>query len=248
MRLGLGLSICDVRGSAASVYDPAVRNLSVWLRTAYGGAPWEGTASAGGSGGRDFTDATNPATVGATLNGRATADFQTNRRLSNGSSPTDVWGAGSYSCLVVFRARTAAAASGFVFADPGLLTPGGDATGGCVISFSDAGVRAAHYDGAWNTIAKAASVASWHATIVTFDGSAQKLWVDDFADSSEESQAKNAIAPLSPANVRVGCSYDQSVFLDGLVAEVMVEPGVAWDEAARLELLSYIQAYHRILT
>jgi hypothetical protein len=53
---------------------PSILGLSGWWRS-YTAVPWAGTASAGGSGGQNLSQVTNPPTVGAPLNGFNTAQF-----------------------------------------------------------------------------------------------------------------------------------------------------------------------------
>ncbi len=64
---------------------PVQRSLTAWLPASYSGTPWVGKQSAGGSLNRNWSEATNPATVHATpLNGFTVASFNgTNKWLSN---------------------------------------------------------------------------------------------------------------------------------------------------------------------
>lgn len=81
---GMGLW---ARGASTPVFDPATLALTGWWRASYSGSPWVGTASAGASGSRDLTEATNPPAVGAAVNGLTPADFDgTNDRLSNATA------------------------------------------------------------------------------------------------------------------------------------------------------------------
>lgn len=82
----------------SSVFDPATLVLTVWVRGAYAGSPWVGEASAGSSGSRNLTEATNPASVGAALNGFNTADFDgTNDVLTNGTAISTLLSASAWS-------------------------------------------------------------------------------------------------------------------------------------------------------
>src|SRR4051812_8033658 len=95
-------------------FNAATLNLQGWFRAPFAGSPWGPTASAGNSGtGGSQVQATTPATVGATVNGYATADFDgSSKFLTNDTfqvsgrfiSPV-AW---SIACLI--RPRTTAAA------------------------------------------------------------------------------------------------------------------------------------------
>lgn len=63
--------------------NPVNMALTGWWRGSFSASPWVGTASAGGSGTRNLTEATNPPAAGATLGGFASADFDgTNDQLN----------------------------------------------------------------------------------------------------------------------------------------------------------------------
>lgn len=75
MRLGLGLSLASTGGGGVAAVDPTTLSLEGFWRDYGGASPWTGTASAGGSGSRSLTEATNPPSAGTALNGHGVADF-----------------------------------------------------------------------------------------------------------------------------------------------------------------------------
>lgn len=85
MFLGLGLSLIAPQpaADAGPPFDPATLTSSgLWLPD-FGGSPWPGTSSAGDSGGRNLSEATNPPSVGTPVGGRTPAHFDgTNDKLS----------------------------------------------------------------------------------------------------------------------------------------------------------------------
>jgi hypothetical protein len=84
LSLGIGLGLTMVR-SSGETFDPATLALTSWWRASYTASPWVGAASAGISGTRDLTEATNPPTAGAAVNGRTPAAFDgTNDSLTAG--------------------------------------------------------------------------------------------------------------------------------------------------------------------
>jgi hypothetical protein len=65
------------------VFDPAGLVLQGYWRASYSASPWVGVASAGGSGGRNATEATNPPAAGSAVNTLVPADFDgSNDRLA----------------------------------------------------------------------------------------------------------------------------------------------------------------------
>jgi hypothetical protein len=78
--------------------------LTIWNKPAYGGSPWAGSASAGSSGSRSLSEATNPPAVGATLgtSGLAGADFDgTNDQLTNGTAISTLLSASAWSIWAI---------------------------------------------------------------------------------------------------------------------------------------------------
>src|SRR5262245_12826966 len=60
--------------AAVAGFDPTTLDFDLYVRASFSGAPWAGTASAGSSGGRDFTSAGADPSVGASQNGFSPAE------------------------------------------------------------------------------------------------------------------------------------------------------------------------------
>ena len=126
-----------VQGGAAAAFTPASLNLSSYVQAAYAGAPWPGRASAGISGGNPYVSVGADPTVGAAVNGFATASFDgTQSDLSgdtaahlftNGNGTTT----GSGSVGILFRSTAIPAQVGPNNLNGNLLSDLGDAEIAC---------------------------------------------------------------------------------------------------------------------
>src|SRR5690606_13622046 len=78
--------------------------LTGFWRGSFSGSPWVGTASAGSSGTRDLTEATNPPSTGAAQNGYVPADFDgTNDVLGNATAMSTLLTASGYYYWALFE-------------------------------------------------------------------------------------------------------------------------------------------------
>lgn len=143
--IGLGIGLYrGGRGSGAAPFDIASLSWSGLWTAPFGASPWEGTASAGASGGRDLTEATNPPSVGALQNGLAPAEFDgSNDRLMTGLAWSSLIAASSFFFDVVARPITTAPATSYD-ADPCII---GDTDGYCGVALTDEGFSVFVTDG-----------------------------------------------------------------------------------------------------
>lgn len=153
-------------------FDPATLSLTGWWRGSFASSPWAGTASAGGSGARDLTEATNPPAVGTAQNGYDPADYDGTNDLIGSASELSVFvNDTTGSCWVLFRADTAAVSAGATVRveDPGIISQDG---GGVVwaITYSTSGVCALIYDVVYQEIVIAAATGSYHLAQMKWDG------------------------------------------------------------------------------
>lgn len=222
------------RGAPGAVDYPGTLPLSGWWRD-YAGAPWLGSYSDAGSGGNHLTEATNPPTVGATLNGHTTANLDgTNDKLTGPAVANGSLLGASFSIWWLFKADAAVADPGaaFPYNAPGIDDTSGS---GLAIGFCAAGVRAGYFDGTnWNSVAQAASTGAWHLARIRSDGTKIELSVDSNAWTSVARAAP--LGSLS-ALLRIGTAYN-GTFFDGLIAEV----GTA-DSALTNEQFDAVKAY-----
>lgn len=243
MRLGLGLWIGDALNGSSGPLDPSSLVLTGWWRASYGGSPWAGTASAGASGSRSLSEATNPPAVGAALNGLTPADFDgDNDVLSSATAYTSYVSeaAGSMACL--FFARTAAEDAGVDqhFANPALIA---DADAFMSLAFCDEGVRFTSVDTeAYGGVVVPCATGGWHAAIARWNAEALELSVD-----GGEWETLPFVTSLvgSTGGLRVGANWDASVTLDGLVAESLTAQ-VRWSDAQSASVLAAMVARYGV--
>lgn len=239
MRLGLGISLSGTPGGAASSFDPATLALTGWWRASYAGSPWTGTASAGTSGSRNLTEATNPPAVGAAINGLTPADLDgANDRLLNATLMTTMVSASAGTLVALFNADAAAADGGATSAYTLPLLIGEDASGALYLAYSSSGVRFGGVSAApaHNSVAVAASPGSLHFAVATWNATTMSLSVDGGAFSSVAH-----VLTLGGGSVSVGKNYDGTAFFNGQLAEIMMGAftATAGDVA---NLKSYINA------
>ncbi len=205
-----------VGGGSAPVFDPATLTLEGWWRE-YSASPLAGIASAGGSGSRDLTEATNPPSVGALQNGRAPADFDgTNDLLGSATTFTTfaAAAAGSVWCLFYADSAAADAGAGLRLDNEGLVCESGGATA-FNLCFSDAGVTASLYDGGFKERVEACTTGAYHLAQVKWDSTNLKLRVDSGAWNSIAAGALSG----SAGGLVVGRNYDTK-FFDGRILDV----------------------------
>lgn len=105
MKNAIAISPCINSGvAAAPPFNPATLPLSGWWRSDFSASPWAGTASAGGSSGRDLTEATNPPTTGTAVNGRTPARFNgTTTLISIATSLATLLTTTAYTAIVLLN-------------------------------------------------------------------------------------------------------------------------------------------------
>lgn len=105
MRLGRRRRSAAAAGGGGGGYDPAVLSLTGWWRDYAGSSPWAGTASAGGSGSRALTEATNPPTAGSALNGYGVAAFAraSSQKMANATAISSFVTASAWSAWALVR-------------------------------------------------------------------------------------------------------------------------------------------------
>lgn len=222
MRLGLGLSICDVRGSA-SVFNPATLSLTGWWRASYAASPWVGTASAGTSGTRDLTEATNPPAAGSALNSLTPADFDGTNDRFYVHAWTSLFSLAAGTAVVLFNADAdAAEITTNGYDEPTLIgSADGNASMGLSVHISGGTthrVRAHIRDsGGYKTRVQTYSLSSWNLATLRWDSSNMKL---DLNSLSTQTIACGAI-PSCTNNTLFGNNYTGTLFFNGRIAEFM---------------------------
>lgn len=227
------------QGARSGVLDPATLSLTGWWRGSYSGSPWVGTASAGASGSRNLTEATNPPATGTALNGYATADFDGTNDVLSGAALSTYLSASAFSLWVLFNADTAASSAGGHYSTPYLF---GDTATYMLLSFDDSGVNARVSDGAtFPTVTVACATGGWHLAQVQYGSSTLRLRVDGGSWSS--TATCSAIGDLT-ATARTGLSYVATAY-DGRIAEIGVT-NTALSLATFDDILTYNRSRYNV--
>lgn len=213
--------------SAVNDIDPATLNLSLYLRAAYAGSPWTSTASAGTSGGRTASEATNPPSIGAALNGLATASFDgANDQLTLNGTGGDYYTSASLSGFALIKPTAAQTATGAVVNDPAILADNGGAGG---LTYTNEGVTLyVQTSGGLKTAAIPVPTGVWSFVSwrYTHDGaSSGSVQVGRNGAPSATSTANDA-SNLDPSfrTVYVGRNYNAAKFFNGLAAVIALTP------------------------
>ena len=217
--VGVGLTLGSRR------FNPASLALTGWWRASYAASPWVGTASAGASGSRNLTEATNPPAAGTAVNGLTPADFDgTNDKLGTALTLGDLSDAtaGSIAALFYADAATADAGAAAPYVLPAFL---GDELPYFTFSFGSAGIRAGYNAGSgWDSVASTASTGAWHLGQCRWNGSVIEVRVDGGAWVTS-SPFSGGIFLMTGA-VIVGRNYDSTAFFNGRIADLMTADSV----------------------
>lgn len=195
-------------------YSPAQEALTMWHRASYAGSPWAAVSSAGSSGlNGNFTEATNPPSVGTALNGRTPATFNGTTQTLTSAQNLNVYinvAAWSLSVLVRPTATAAARSVGAGYNDPAII---GETTQGYwYLTYTTSGVTIGHYDptaGTWKEATQACVAGAWHLVHAWFDGVNISISVDSVAATSVAStdQGIIGVGPLMLSRNFAGGSY-----------------------------------------
>jgi hypothetical protein len=215
MRLGLGLSLSNVPGGA-SVFNPATLSLTGWWRASFSASPWSGTASAGGSGSRDLTEATNPPAAGSAVNGLTPADFDgTNDKLTAPGTMDTYWNAGAGSGWVLAYVDAISTDNALVYLNDCILSTSPAMYLGVYLRSSGVvGIR--FVDVGEVVVSTSISTGAWVLVQWKYDGSTIKIRTNGNAWTSA---AAGNIGLLSQSIV-LGQNYDGSEKLDGKILDV----------------------------
>lgn len=237
MRIGIGLALTSPAGRGV-VSSTAELPLTLWERTAYAGSPWNGTASAGSSGARSLTEATNPPAVGALLNARATADFDgVNDRL-NGLALSNYASTPAGSAWVLYIADTSAAAAALAADDRGILCL--ENAGHLIMAHNNTGPRVALFDTGYRTIQLAhAATAVWTLLQMKWDGVNLYARVNSGAWTSTPCTGPSNLT----FNIRAGLNNDTLFRFDGRIAEIGMS-ATAISDANYEVIRAGVNSYH----
>lgn len=222
-----------------SAYDPAVLSLTGWWRD-YAASPWVGTASAGASGGRTLTEATNPPAAGAAVNGHAPADFDgSNDKLASALTLGDFISSSHWSMWALAWVDNAFASggAGTLYTNPAFFvdTPNAYLTAG----FSSDGM-ALYHNAAEYAVAQATG--AWALLQWKYDGTDIKLRVN--AGAWVGTNSTNI--PDVTGTMLMGVRYDGgTTFLDGKILDFGVADSLI-NDATFDDILSYARAQYAL--
>jgi hypothetical protein len=229
----------------ASAFDPATLALTGWWRASYSASPWSGVASAGGSSGRNLTEATNPPTTGTAVNGLTPASFDgTNDQLGGGTFTT-FYDADGYGGWALVNIVTITTNSGSSYLNDAIVS---DTGGVHEIFLTDNGagtvqVGISHYnDTTFPTAQTAIATGAWKAVQWKFDGTNIKIRVNG---GTRASTAAGGNLSATGTNLRLGGNYNATVFtqLDYLdVGTVDYSPSDAEED----NVLSYLRSRYAL--
>ncbi len=234
----------DASVVVTAVFDPATLSLTGWWRAPYSASPWVGTASAGSSGSRNLTEATNPPSAGATLNGYAPASFDgVNDKLAGIAISNFFKTDGLAGSFVALLNPTTVAVTVNDDADPKVF---GDSTSTMALvlnGIDPAGLL--HYygaDGPVDTTVRVATSGSWVIIRGKWDGS--KVYC---ARNHTAFDAGTTYAGLSALSglLKVGCNYNASSFANLQLAELILADTVLTDGNFS-DIIDYINARYAL--
>jgi hypothetical protein len=204
-----------------TVFDPATLNASLWLKPTYTASPWTSTASAGASGGRSASEATNPPTTATALNGKVGALFNgTNQLLTASIIESSAFTASAGSVSILYKANSGLSAAGSnALNDAGLLQGTGGYFG---IGVNSTGVSVRLDDGASGRNLAAAAThngSTWNLAQVKWDGTNLKVRVNS---GSWVTGTCGAMGNLTSA-LKIGVT-GAVYYFPGVIEEVFTSP------------------------
>lgn len=203
---------------ASGGFNPATLSLTGWWRGSFASSPWNGTASAGSSGTRTLTEATNPPDPGTLLNGFAPADFSSSDRLG-GLAISNYFTTAAGSALILYRADTSAAPAADPINDPALIGQSGSQQ--VQIAHNSTGpVVSVHDSASQKRIQLTAATGSWHLVQMRWNGTNMQGRVD--SNSWSTSAATAGPSPLTTV-LRVGANYNLTKFFDGQIMSIIFD-------------------------
>lgn len=239
MSFGLGLG--GRTAKASSAFDPSSLALSLWVRTAYGGSPWDGRASAGASDTNPLIAGTAPA-VGATLGGLATADYNGSTHYLVGTDNTATMlgtTAWSFAALVnpdVLAADAGTSANEAIFSDDQGLVG---------VEVYDSGTRVFQFDSSvtpYTDTAAALSTSTWSLVQARWTGTTIQIRINSGSWS-----AGTAVASLTNLTSAAwfGRNYAAAYF-NGKHAELLAAANVSWSDGQFDQIKSYMNTRYTL--
>ena len=160
-----------------SAFTPADLTLSGYWKASYSGSPWVGTASAGASGGRNLTEATNAPSVGSAVNGLTPAHFGGSNSKLGGAAVSTYMTVAAYGGWVLLNVPSISTNSAFPSLYDNVTIWSNGAFGGLVLRSNNT-VTLFHFDGGQKNVAASFTTGTWQLVQWKFDGSNLKIRVN----------------------------------------------------------------------
>lgn len=227
----------------AGGFDPATLTLTGWWRadgsTGYQNSTgtWDGVASAGGSGSRDLTEATNKPADGPALNGHTPPDFDgTNNREANATAISTMLSASAWRGWWLVNCDAIATNSATSYLNDCIMDDSGGfwgiflrANGGSPL------VYAYQWDGAEKKAQESISTGGWALIQARYDGTNIRLKVN--SGSVQTAAAGN----ISTTTGTIRCGYNVTTAFNGRMADIGLLAS-AGSDADFDDIRSYVNA------
>ena len=219
---------------------PLTLAFSGFWRAQFSGSPWLGVTTAGASGGRDLTEATNPPTAGTAQNGWTPANFNgTNQLLTAPGVVEDYHGAAEVTITVVAKVNSVPAPGAYTWDDPCFLVT---QTGGTIaLGVCSSGVSFLIYTsgGPVQTGYVAFTTGVYHVFQARMDGTNASVRVDGGAWTSA---AAADIAASGGQPLLIGTDLTgTTAFIDADLLEIEIG-STAFSDVELGAVLAYAQA------
>lgn len=205
-------------GTAA--FNPASLAWEIWVRGSFSSDPWTGVASAGGSGGRNLTEATNDPASGTAQNGFNPADFDgTNDRLGNATAMTTLLSTSAGTIAGVFKMDSIASGTGdpaTYYQNPALVTDIGDGFTAVHVSTDGLGLGTFNGSNFYSLTIAFSDTASYHRFFARWNGTTLELKLDGGSWNT-----LSRTVSLSSGGFRLGANYNASAFTSVRMLEAM---------------------------
>lgn len=200
-----------------AAFNPATLALTSWLKAPYAGAPWAAASSAGTSSTNTYTTSGADPTVGASLNGKATAAFAS-QFLSSTLTSGSMYSASAGSAAFLFNASSLPANTGAVYEDGNFLT---DTNAEVAFGVSSSGLRFTLQGTGFASFSLTGAIpttSAWHLAQFKWDGTNIKCRLDSGTWS-----ALACTGWVTAANMisTLGRGYSGAQLFAGLMAEAM---------------------------
>lgn len=208
------------RAMKSGAFDPSTYGLTGWWRGSYSASPWTGVASAGSSGSRDLTEATNPPAAGAAVSGFSPAQFDgSNDILANATAISTLVPTAGYFYWILFYvdaldANSTNTLAGGAFANEGLIADTGGYFGCALSNNPTNGVQVWHFQTSSKGNHHTISLTTWNLICARFDGANIRSSLNGGTISNAAATGYDVATGTFRMGVNFGVVFSQSRILD----------------------------------